>query len=189
MTKSEARRLYLEKRLALSASERARLDDLLLIQLQTTELPFISFLLSYWPIEKNKEPNTHLFSDYIEFQNPELVTCFPKTNFDDGTMQAVPVNDDTRFRKNQFEIYEPEEGDTINASGLDLVFVPMLAVDKKGLRVGYGKGFYDRFLAGCRSDCMKIGFSYFEPFDSLDDANDFDLPLDLCVTPTAVYVF
>jgi 5-formyltetrahydrofolate cyclo-ligase len=189
MLKSAARELYLEKRLALSSPERAKLDDLMLIHLQTVQLPFITFLLSYWPIEKNKEPNTHLFSDYIEFLNPELITCFPKTNNSDGSMQAVQVNDDTRFRKNNFEIYEPENGDTVNVAGLDLIFVPLIAFDRKGKRVGYGKGFYDRFLANCRADCLKIGFSYFEPLEVINDANEFDLPLDLCVTPTDVYVF
>jgi 5-formyltetrahydrofolate cyclo-ligase len=189
MLKSEARKHFLEKRLALSPQERAKLDDLMLIQLQTVPLPFITFLMSYWSIEKNKEPNTHLFSDYIEFRNPELITCYPKINPADGTMLAIQANDDTRFRKNKFEIYEPEDGDRVSASGIDIIFVPLLAVDKRGYRAGYGKGYYDRFMAGCRSDCTRIGFSYFEPLDTLEDTHEFDVPLNLCVTPTAVYVF
>jgi len=158
MLKSEARKLYKEKRQALSAIERAKMDDLMLIQLQTVQLPFITFLLSYWPIEENHEPNTHLFTDYLEFQNPDLIICYPKTNFEKDTMQAVQTNEDTRFHKN-------------------------------GFRIGYGKGFYDRYLSQCRSECLKIGFSYFEPLDTIDDANEFDVPLNLCVTPTTVYVF
>lgn len=189
MLKSTARKLYKEKRQALSAFERAKLDDLLLIQLQTVQLPFITFLLSYWPIEQHNEPNTHLFSDYIEFQNPELITCYPKTNFADGTMHALPTDDDTRFRKNKFSIYEPEDGEIVSPAGIDMIFVPLLSFDKSGYRVGYGRGFYDRYLSRCRSECMKIGFSYFEPLDMIDDKNEFDVPLDLCVTPTTVYVF
>ena len=189
MLKAEARKLYKEKRLALSAVERGRFDDLLLIQLQTIELPFITFLLSYWPLEQNSEPNTHLFSDYVEFQNPELITCYPKTNFTKGTMHALQTNDDTRFRKNEYSIYEPEDGEVVNPAGIDMIFVPLISFDKKGYRVGYGKGFYDRYLAQCRSECVKIGFSYFEPLDKIDDNNEFDVPLDLCVTPANVYVF
>ena len=81
MLKAEARKEYKERRAALSVTERITLDDLLLIQLQTVQLPFITFLLSYWPIEQNHEPNTHLFTDYLEFQNPDLIICYPKSNF------------------------------------------------------------------------------------------------------------
>ena len=189
MLKAEARKLYREKRKALSAVERNKLDDLLLIQLQTIQLPFITFLLSYWPMEHNHEPNTHLFTDYLEFQNPEMIICYPKSNFNNETMQSVQTNDDTRFRKNQYDLYEPEDGVVVNPAGVDMIFVPLLSFDKKGFRVGYGKGFYDRYLSQCRDECLKIGFSYFEPLDAIDDTSDFDVPLNLCVTPTTVYVF
>jgi len=189
MLKPEARKIFEEKRSLLSLQERMKMDDLLLIKLQTAELPFITFLLSYWPLEEAHEPNTHLFTDYLEFQNPEIVVCYPKTDSAFLSMQSVRTDDDTRFRKNQYNIYEPEDGEIVNPAGMDMIFVPLLAFDKRGYRVGYGKGFYDRYLAHCRSDCLKIGFSYFEPLDALEDANEFDVPLDLCVTPTTVYVF
>ena len=189
MLKGEARRQYKERRVSLSVTERVKLDDLLLIQLQTVQLPFITFLLSYWPIEQNHEPNTHLFTDYLEFQNPDLIICYPKSNFGDHTMDSVQTNDDTRFRKNGYGLYEPEDGVVVNPGGIDMIFVPLLAFDKKGFRVGYGKGFYDRYLSQCRIECLKIGFSYFEPLDAIDDTNEFDVPLSLCVTPTTVYVF
>ncbi len=189
MLKTAARQLYREKRQALPAKERVKLDDLLLIQLQTAQLPFITFLLSYWPIEQNHEPNTHLFTDYLGFQNPELITCYPKSDFVDKTMQALQTDDDTRFRKNEYNLYEPEDGVVVNPAGLDMVFVPLLTFDKRGFRIGYGKGFYDRYLAQCRRECVKIGFSYFEPLDEIEDASLFDVPLNLCVTPTTVYVF
>ena len=189
MRKAEARTLYREKRQALSVKERMKLDDLLLIQMQTAQLPFITFLLSYWPIEQNHEPNTHLFTDYLEFQNPELIICYPKSNIVQKTMEAMQTNDDTRFRKNEYNLYEPEDGIIVNPAGLDMVFVPLLTFDKRGFRIGYGKGFYDRYLAQCRRECVKIGFSYFEPLDEVEDADLFDVPLNLCVTPTTVYGF
>jgi len=104
-------------------------------------------------------------------------------------MQSVQTNDDTRFRKNKYDLYEPEGGVIVNHAGMDMIFVPLLSFDKNGYRVGYGKGFYDRYLSQCRNDCLKIGFSYFQPLDGIDDANEFDVPLNLCVTPTTVYVF
>jgi 5-formyltetrahydrofolate cyclo-ligase len=104
-------------------------------------------------------------------------------------MQGILVDDDTRFTRNHFNVYEPEKGEVITAADIDLVIVPLLTFDKHGYRVGYGKGYYDKFLAGCREDCIKAGFSYFEPVEAIDDCHDFDVPLDLCITPQAVYVF
>jgi 5-formyltetrahydrofolate cyclo-ligase len=189
MTKQELRKIYREKRLQLSDTERTKLDDLLLIQLQTISLPFINTLLSYWPIGENNEPDTDLFTGYIEFKNPELSIAYPRTDFFLNEMLAVSTNEETSFLKSEFNIYEPEEGDIMEADEIDMILVPLLAFDKKGFRVGYGKGFYDRFLSLCRKDCLKVGFSYFEPADEITDTNEFDVSLSHCITPQAVYVF
>jgi 5-formyltetrahydrofolate cyclo-ligase len=189
MTKKELRKIYREKRATLADPERSKLDDLLLIQFQTTNLPFIHSLLSYWPIEENKEPNTHLFTDYLEFRNPELLIAYPKTDFTTNKMIAVATDEETSFVKNEFDIYEPENSNTISADEFDMILVPLLAFDKNGYRVGYGKGFYDKYLAECRDDCIRVGFCYFDPADEITDKNQFDVPLDLCITPQTVYVF
>jgi 5-formyltetrahydrofolate cyclo-ligase len=86
-------------------------------------------------------------------------------------------------------VFEPQNNEVIGPEEIDLVFVPLLAFDKKGYRIGYGKGFYDKWLANCRPGCMKIGFSYFDPVESIEDSSDFDVPLDLCITPHNFYVF
>lgn len=180
---------YREKRKALSPAERSKRDDLMLIQFQSVELPFIHFLLSYWPIEENNEPNTHLFADYIEFRNPELKLLYPRSDFESNRMQAIEVNADTGFKKKENSIYEPVTGSIKDAGIIDMVFVPLLACDLRGYRIGYGKGFYDRYLQQCRTDCIKVGFSYFDPVDKIDDPHKFDIPLNLCITPQNVYVF
>ena len=189
MNKKELRKYFSEKRNALLPVEQSKLDDLLLIQFQKVELPFISQLLSYWPIEENKEPNTHLITDYLEFKYPGLKTAYPRIDFFMNEIMAVSADAETSFLKNEFNIYEPEEGTWVDFAEINMVLVPLLAFDKKGYRVGYGKGFYDKFLAGCAKDCIKVGFSYFEPIDEIADKADFDVPLSLCITPQTVYVF
>ena len=189
MFKKEARKIYKEKRMTLSEKERVKLDDLMLIQFQSTELPFIESLLSYWPLEENNEPDTHLFTEFLRFRNPELSVCYPKSDFTSGSMQAVRTDIDTPFTKAALNIFEPGSNDIIMPDEIDMVLVPLLAFDKNGYRVGYGKGFYDKWLAGCRPDCIKVGFSYFEPLESVDDRNEFDVPLNLCITPHNQYVF
>ena len=189
MLKKDARKVYREKRMALSEKERVKLDDLLLIQFQAVELPFVGSLFTYWPIEENHEPDTHLFTEFLRFRNPELLVCYPKSDFSSGTMRAVITDIDTPFTKTEWNVFEPQNNEIVDPEEIDLVFVPLLAFDKKGYRIGYGKGFYDRWLAACHPECLKIGFSYFEPVESIEDSNDFDVPLDLCITPHNFYVF
>ena len=86
-------------------------------------------------------------------------------------------------------IQEPKQGIPTEIEKIDLVLVPLLAFDKAGHRVGYGKGFYDRFLKGCRPDCLKAGLSFFEAEEILTDADELDVPLDLCVTPAGIIHF
>jgi 5-formyltetrahydrofolate cyclo-ligase len=189
MRKAEARKFYRDKRMVLSDPEKAKSDDLLLIQFQTVQLPFIHTLLTYWPIEENKEPDTHLFSEYIEFKNPALKILYPQADFTKNSMQAIEINSNTSFRKTKHHIHEPADGMVVHSTVIDMVFVPMLISDKEGYRVGYGKGFYDKYLADCRKDCIKVGFCYFEPIDKIDDRHEFDIPLNICITPYNVYVF
>lgn len=189
MTKQELRTIYKQKRLALTSKEQSKLDDLLLIQFQTVSLPFLTTLLSYWPMEKNKEPNTHLFTDYIEFKNPGIQIAYPQTDFGAGTMQAAIADDQTEFISSAKGIMEPITSNILDALAIEAVFVPLLIADKRGYRLGYGKGFYDRYLATCRKDCLKIGFSYFEPVEEITDSDEFDIPLSHCITPQQVYVF
>jgi 5-formyltetrahydrofolate cyclo-ligase len=69
------------------------------------------------------------------------------------------------------------------------VLIPLLAFDRKGHRVGYGKGYYDRFLRTCRKDVVKIGFSYFDPVEKIEDASRYDVRLNYCITPNDIYRF
>jgi 5-formyltetrahydrofolate cyclo-ligase len=83
-------------------------------------------------------------------------------------------------------INEPKPDETAADSEIDLVVTPGLAFDKSLHRVGYGKGYYDRFLGNCRPDCVKAGVSFFDPVDAIDDIHEGDVRLDHLVTPTSV---
>ncbi len=77
----------------------------------------------------------------------------------------------------------------IDEKKMDIVLVPMLCFDEKGFRVGYGKGFYDKFLSLCREDCLKIGLSLFPPIQKIENVEDYDVKLDFCITPNQIYNF
>jgi len=69
------------------------------------------------------------------------------------------------------------------------VIVPLLAIDKRGHRVGYGKGYYDKLLSQCKPTCMKVGVTLFEPIEEIEDVNEMDVPLDYCLTPASYIKF
>jgi 5-formyltetrahydrofolate cyclo-ligase len=125
----------------------------------------------------------------MQFQNPGMQVAYPKTDISTSTIKAIVCDEDDAFECNAYNIPEPVSSQAVHPSEIDLVLLPLLAFDQQGYRVGYGKGFYDRFLQHCRKDCVKVGLSYFDAVPSIEDANEFDVPLDYCITPQKVYVF
>mgnify|MGYP000318084621 CR=1 FL=1 len=112
-----------------------------------------------------------------------------KSDFKNLTLVHFLMTDNTKIKKNSYNIPEPVEGIEVPDAKIDVVFVPLLAYDKFGNRVGYGKGFYDTFLSKCPEDAIKIGLSFFEPEETIDDVSPTDIRLDYCVTPTTNYSF
>jgi len=98
------------------------------------------------------------------------------------------LTDNTKIKKNQYGIPEPVDGIEVPVSKIDVIFVPLLAYDLDGNRVGYGKGFYDKFLSKCKPEALKIGLSFFEPEDKIISSPN-DVRLDYCVTPSATIRF
>lgn len=190
MNKAAYRQQMLQQRMSLSDRERSRFDDLILIQFQQWHWPDeLQTVLSYWPIAGKAEPNTFLLTDFMEFRIPMLRMAYPVARPDGAALDAILVNDDTNYRKNQWGIAEPVEGELLNPQEIDLVLVPLLAFDKQGHRLGYGKGFYDRFLTRCNPNCVRLGISYFGPIDSIPERNHHDIPLTACITPDCIYEF
>lgn len=138
-------------------------------------------------IERHKEIQTEFVLQILAGKDKEIVVS--KSDFATGEMTHFLLTENTKFIKNDYGIPEPVNGLEVPVSKIDVVFVPLLAYDKKGNRVGYGKGFYDRFLKKCRPDVIKIGLSFFEPEEQIEDISLDDVKLDFCVTPYGVYGF
>ena len=138
-------------------------------------------------IEEKKEVDTEFVLQILAGKDKEIVVA--KSNFDTLEMTNYLLTDNTKFQKNEYNIYEPVDGIEVPNTKIDVVFVPLLAYDKQGNRVGYGKGFYDNFLSKCNEDVIKIGLSFFEPEDVIEDVSPTDIRLDYCVTPTTSYSF
>lgn len=94
-----------------------------------------------------------------------------------------------QLQTNRWGIPEPQEGVPTPTEKIDLVLIPLLIFDLSGHRVGYGKGFYDRFLTSVRSDCKKVGLSLYEPVKEIEDTTSGDILMNNCVTPGGFFSF
>ena len=99
------------------------------------------------------------------------------------------ITSNSNLAINNYGIPEPTEGNQLIESEFDIVFTPLLAFDIQGNRVGYGKGFYDRFISKCNSNCQFIGLSLFDEFTEIEDVNNEDIKLNACITPSKIIYF
>ncbi|PJE39518.1 MAG: 5-formyltetrahydrofolate cyclo-ligase [Flavobacterium sp.] len=155
-----------------------------LLQLDIWENTYFHLFLT---IEEQKEVDTEFVLQILAGKDKEIVVA--KSDFDTLAMTHFLLTDNTKFQKNQYNIFEPVDGIEVPPSKLDVVFVPLLAYDSNGNRVGYGKGFYDKFLSQCKEEVIKVGFSFFEPEENITDVSPNDIRLDYCVTPETIHKF
>lgn len=186
MTKPEIRKKYIGLREALPETEVDKLSQKICDQFYSSiDLSKIRVLHSFLPIVSKKEVNTWLIIDQLRTLHSRIKVSIPKV---DGTrLVNFYFENKNQLSETQWKILEPTSGEITPTEKIDLVLVPLLAFDKKGNRVGYGKGFYDKFLAECRNDCLKVGLSFFDRMSDLIPADTYDVSLDLAITPTTVY--
>lgn len=138
-------------------------------------------------ISEKREVDTQGILHILQGKDKHVVLS--KADFDSGTLSNYLLTDSTVIKVNDWGIPEPVEGIEIKASSIDVVFIPLLVYDEWGNRIGYGKGFYDRFLSRCRPDVVKVGLSFFSAEEEILDVDEHDVPLDYCVTPEKIYNF
>jgi 5-formyltetrahydrofolate cyclo-ligase len=187
MTKSELRKKYKALRNDLTTNQ---IDDFsLAISNQLLKLPIwdFSFYHIFLAIEKQKEVNTDYILNVLSGKDKNILIS--KSDFETGDMTHFLLTDNTVIKKNKYNIPEPIDGIEISNDKIEVVFMPLLAFDKQGNRVGYGKGFYDRFLANCKPDTIKIGLSFFEAETEITDVFESDVRMDYCVTPSETFRF
>ena len=136
--------------------------------------------------EEKREVETKKILYYLYSLNKIVATS---KILPDKDLVHVLINKKTRFVENRFKILEPDSRQEILPAEIDVVFIPLLCFDKHGNRVGYGGGYYDRFLKKTRRSCLKIGLSFFEPVDFIKGISKTDITLDMCVTPEKIYNF
>jgi 5-formyltetrahydrofolate cyclo-ligase len=186
MLKKEVRLNHLQLRTRLSSEEvnsSSRFISDLLRPLPIWDFEYYHIFL---PISQKNEVDTGPIIDLLRSIHKKIVV--PKVK-NDRLLEHYLLEVDTTLKKNHWGIPEPESGHQIAIEKIDLVFVPMLAFDQRGHRVGYGKGFYDRFLHKCRADVLKVGLCFFDAVEEISDIGPTDISMDYCLTPEKVYEF
>ena len=171
-----------DKSLAI-ANQLLRMDAVPSLRLVWNKLYYHLFLT----IEEQKEINTEYILQILAGKDKEIVIS--KCDFATLGMTHFLLTDNTKIKKNSYNVPEPVDGLEVPDAKIDVVFVPLLACDKQGNRVGYGKGFYDNFLSKCKLETIKIGLSFFPPEEKIEDVSANDVKLDFCVTPEEIIKF
>jgi 5-formyltetrahydrofolate cyclo-ligase len=187
MLKAEIRKLYLQKRLELDSNS---------IQVLSKKITdrFFQFLPDniftihvYLPMEVRGEINT--WPIIHKLWEMDLNTVVPVMQAEDTSLSSRVLTPDIKLKQNFWGVPEPVGAQQADKNVIDLVIVPLLAFDKRGFRVGYGKGYYDGFLGSFEEQPLKVGLSIFEPIDEISDTHAADIPLDFCITPNQIFYF
>ena len=186
-TKEELRPKYKALRKLLSENDIEEMS--LAVANKTLTLPIWekTYFHIFLPITEHHEVNTEFILHLLSGKDKEIIVS--KADFSTRNITHFLLTDNTKIKKNEYGIPEPVDGIEVPSTKIDVVFVPLLAFDKKGHRVGYGKGFYDKFLSECKPDTIKIGLSFFEPEELIADVFESDIKLDYCVTPDSIHAF
>ncbi len=187
MTKAELRKQYKAKRRKLSDYELSDGSLSIANRVLQMDLWHLEYFHVFLTIDTMREIDTENILHVLAGKDKK--TVLSQSDFDRSTLKLFLLEDDTRIRKNELGIPEPQSGTPVDPKQLDVVFVPLLAYDTRGFRVGYGKGIYDHFLKECRPDVIKIGLSLFDPEPLIEDVWAEDVALDYCVTPRGIHSF
>jgi 5-formyltetrahydrofolate cyclo-ligase len=186
MDKAFFRKKYKAKREELTATEIDARS--LAISNHSLELPIWDgiYYHIFLSMSEKKEVDTEFLLHILQGRDKSIVVS--KTNFSANELEHFLLQENTSIVVSNYGIPEPMDGIEVTVEKLDVVFIPLLAFDIHGNRIGYGKGYYDRFLSRCPSKTIFVGLSLFEAEDLIPSTQD-DVKLHFCITPTKTIRF
>lgn len=181
--RDELREFYKDKRKALSIDECVKLSQ----KITNNFLGYFMFhkkvIDCFLPIHRYREVETRPLIDRLRRQN---TVCAPVSNFELNSLKHTIIDEHIKFQESSHGIPEPVYGTNVEPTDIDVVIVPLLAVDQYGNRLGYGKGFYDRFLEECSPGTIFIGLTMFDIHIDFEDVQEHDVPLHYVVNPKGI---
>ena len=184
-TKKKLRLEYIKKRLSISDFERKLWSNEIANQCLKLPIWHKNIFHIFFAIQKKKEVDTYPLLSLVKNKNKKII--IPKIN--GLNLNHYLYESNILIKKNNIGIPEPLNGVKVKTNLIEVVFVPLVIVDKQGHRVGYGKGYYDRFLNKCDKKIIKVGLSFFDIIEKIDDITDNDIRLNYCITPNKIIKF
>ena len=185
--KKELRDKYKKLRAGISEGDRDQMSMDIANQVLQLDIWKYDYYHIFLPIKRLREINTEYLLSILSGKDKNILIS--TSNFETMEMKQYLLTDNTKLVENTLGIPEPIGGIELPNTVTQVVFIPLLCYDTKGNRVGYGKGFYDRFLANCKPEVQKIGLSFFEPEITSIRSNTEDIKLNYCITPKKRYKF
>lgn len=190
--KKKWRKTLKSRRMKLEAEEISALSERIFTRWNHQfSLEQVQYLHLFLSMDRFNEVETASFRAAVERSAHPTKILVPVMDMRNTTLQHFELEDEIRIEKNTFGVPEPRvRKRPVPPSKIDMVIVPMLGFDDHGHRLGYGKGYYDRFLSQLRPDCPKIGVCFelghlSEPLPS----EPHDVPLNFVITEEKVYDF
>ena len=177
--KQSLRALCLTRRKQLSCAEQAAASETVCEQIKTLECYQNATHIAIYHAVNGEIDLTRLQGKTI---------CFPVMQADQ-TLLFLPVTQHTVFYKNRFGIPEPDIKPelALSPSQLDLIFLPLVAFDEHGTRLGMGGGYYDRTLAHHRPPALLIGVGYDFQRQDVMKRQSWDVPVAAVITERHIY--
>jgi 5-formyltetrahydrofolate cyclo-ligase len=187
-TKNELRQDYRQLRKQLSGEEvnelSRKISEQLSAWLESQEA--LNHFHLFFPIAKFNEVNTFYIQQLLGQRGKTLYTS--QVNREEDRLDTLLLPSEAAFFLDEWGIPVPQESLRVASTKIQVVFVPLLAYDSSGHRLGFGKGFYDKFLSSLEQSVIKVGLSFF-PAEHALPVESHDVPLDYCLTPDRIWEF
>ena len=186
--KAALRKAYKQKRRQLESGTRLHLSSKVVKNalLYLADKPHIRHIHIFLPIKRLYEINTFPLINALVQEDREIYTSI--SDHDTREMNTVKLTVNQNFIEDKYGIPVPAEWQKGDDGLIQLIFLPLLAYDLKGHRLGYGMGFYDRFLSKFPKEVVKAGLSFFTPEIEIP-IEPHDIPLDICINPDEIRLF
>lgn len=183
--KEELRQTLLERRKSISEPNFYGASAKVIEQLkEQREYQNAKTIHCYISINKRREVETRALIKEMLFKGKKVVV--PITDFENGILTHIELRSFDDLEANKWGVLEPNGGEQVSPEELDLVIVPMVGADEQCNRIGYGEGFYDRFLKDVSGS--KIGLTFERNVIEQIPVEDFDIPLDKIITEERIII-
>lgn len=146
--------------------------------LQNEKVESAESIHCYVSMNSRNEVDTHLMIQSLLEHNK--MVYIPVMNQETNELQHAALSDVDALVPNEWGVPEPVNQDNVPIISPNIIIVPLLAADRNGNRLGYGKGYYDRFLASVSA--LKIGVVFDQFILNTIPVEPHDVPLDLLIT-------